>query len=48
MILVGSISPFSMRFSSGCMYRCTWHWPVRSVIDRFVHDPDGNLSRKPP
>jgi hypothetical protein len=30
------------------MYRCTWHWPVRRVSDRFIHAPAGNLSMSPP
>src|SRR5690348_9456931 len=42
----GSISPCSIRCSSGFTYRWTWHWPVREVSDRFIHDPAGELVDK--
>jgi hypothetical protein len=30
------------------MWRCTWHWPVLMVSDRFITEPIGNLATKPP
>src|SRR5690242_10408320 len=47
MTRVGSSSPRSIRPSGGRMYRCTWHWPVRRGIERFIQAPAGEFVDQP-